>query len=65
MFGNIEGVFTPLLELQLIPKSAPKELLSGKVFALFEEGGFLTDVQTTNCLINITEELIICYISLA
>lgn len=33
MFGNIEGVFTPLLELQIIPKSAPKELLSGKVFA--------------------------------
>ncbi|XP_002187681.2 sodium-dependent neutral amino acid transporter B(0)AT3 isoform X1 [Taeniopygia guttata] len=29
MFGNIEGVFTPLLELQIIPKSAPKELLSG------------------------------------
>uniref|UniRef100_A0A8C3URC6 Solute carrier family 6 member 18 n=1 Tax=Catharus ustulatus TaxID=91951 RepID=A0A8C3URC6_CATUS len=29
MFGNIEGVFTPLLELQIISESAPKELLSG------------------------------------
>ncbi|XP_048795302.1 inactive sodium-dependent neutral amino acid transporter B(0)AT3 isoform X2 [Lagopus muta] len=29
MFGNIEGVFTPLLELQVISKSIPKELLSG------------------------------------
>ncbi|XP_074680545.1 sodium-dependent neutral amino acid transporter B(0)AT3-like isoform X2 [Strix aluco] len=29
MFGNIEGVFTPLLELQSISKSIPKELLSG------------------------------------
>uniref|UniRef100_A0A8B9TZK8 S6A18 protein n=1 Tax=Anas zonorhyncha TaxID=75864 RepID=A0A8B9TZK8_9AVES len=29
MFGNIEGVFTPLLELQIISKSIPKELLSG------------------------------------
>ncbi|NXX79231.1 S6A18 protein, partial [Urocolius indicus] len=28
MFGNIEGVFTPLLELQVF-KSTPKELLSG------------------------------------
>lgn len=34
MFGNIEGVFTPLLELQVISKSIPKELLSGKVFGL-------------------------------
>lgn len=34
MFGNIEGVFTPLLELPIISKSIPKELLSGKVFAL-------------------------------
>lgn len=48
MFGNIEGVFTPLLELQILPKSVPKELLSGKVFALFKKGGFLTDAQTTN-----------------
>ncbi|NXS49809.1 S6A18 protein, partial [Balaeniceps rex] len=29
MFGNIEGVFTPLLELRIISKSIPKELLSG------------------------------------
>ncbi|NXV78578.1 S6A18 protein, partial [Atlantisia rogersi] len=29
MFGNIEGVFTPLLELPVISKSIPKELLSG------------------------------------
>ncbi|NWH56076.1 S6A18 protein, partial [Geococcyx californianus] len=29
MFGNIEGVFTPLLELRVISKSIPKELLSG------------------------------------
>ncbi|XP_068003853.1 sodium-dependent neutral amino acid transporter B(0)AT3-like isoform X2 [Melanerpes formicivorus] len=29
MFGNIEGVFTPLLELQMISKSIPKEVLSG------------------------------------
>ncbi|KAJ7410722.1 Sodium-dependent neutral amino acid transporter B(0)AT3 [Pitangus sulphuratus] len=29
MFGNIEGVFTPLLELQIVSKSTPKELLSG------------------------------------
>lgn len=65
MFGNIEGVFTPLLELQIIPKSAPKELLSGKVFTLFKEGYFLTDVPTTNSLINTTEELIICNIILA
>lgn len=34
MFGNIEGVFTPLLELQILPKSIPKELLSGKAFTL-------------------------------
>lgn len=65
MFGNIEGVFTPLLELQIIPKSAPKELLSGKVFALFKEGDFLIDAQTINCLINITEELIIFSINSA
>ncbi|XP_071409658.1 sodium-dependent neutral amino acid transporter B(0)AT3-like isoform X2 [Pithys albifrons albifrons] len=29
MFGNIEGVFTPLLELQIVSKTTPKELLSG------------------------------------
>ncbi|XP_064362813.1 sodium-dependent neutral amino acid transporter B(0)AT3-like isoform X2 [Dromaius novaehollandiae] len=29
MFGNIEGVFTPLLELQIISKSTPKELITG------------------------------------
>lgn len=29
MFGNIEGVFTPLLEVKVISKSIPKELLSG------------------------------------
>ncbi|XP_071592969.1 sodium-dependent neutral amino acid transporter B(0)AT3-like isoform X1 [Heliangelus exortis] len=29
MFGNIEGVFTPLIELRIISKSMSKELLSG------------------------------------
>ncbi|XP_019364754.1 PREDICTED: sodium-dependent neutral amino acid transporter B(0)AT3-like isoform X2 [Gavialis gangeticus] len=31
MFGNIEGVFTPLMELNLIPKSVPKEAISGVI----------------------------------
>ncbi|NXP73610.1 S6A18 protein, partial [Ramphastos sulfuratus] len=31
MFGNIEGVFTPLLELQTVSESIPKELLSGMI----------------------------------
>lgn len=37
MFGNIEGVFTPLMELNLLPKSVPKEAISGKttVFVFF------------------------------
>ncbi|KAM4689470.1 sodium-dependent neutral amino acid transporter B(0)AT3-like isoform 2-T2 [Discoglossus pictus] len=29
MFGNVEGVLTPLLDLQIIPKSIPVEFLSG------------------------------------
>ncbi|NXF90305.1 S6A18 protein, partial [Eubucco bourcierii] len=31
MFGNIEGVFTPLLELRTVSESIPKELLSGMI----------------------------------
>ncbi|XP_006272964.1 sodium-dependent neutral amino acid transporter B(0)AT3 [Alligator mississippiensis] len=31
MFGNIEGVFTPLMELNLLPKSVPKEAISGVI----------------------------------
>ncbi|KAA0703063.1 Sodium-dependent neutral amino acid transporter B(0)AT3 [Triplophysa tibetana] len=29
MFGNLEGVLTPLLDLHIIPKRIPKELLTG------------------------------------
>ncbi|XP_072536741.1 sodium-dependent neutral amino acid transporter B(0)AT3-like [Salminus brasiliensis] len=29
MFGNLEGVLTPLLDLHLIPKCIPKEILTG------------------------------------
>uniref|UniRef100_A0A8C0GSG1 Transporter n=1 Tax=Chelonoidis abingdonii TaxID=106734 RepID=A0A8C0GSG1_CHEAB len=29
MFGNIEGILTPLLELHVVSKSVPKEVLSG------------------------------------
>ncbi|XP_030065559.1 sodium-dependent neutral amino acid transporter B(0)AT3 [Microcaecilia unicolor] len=31
MFGNVEGVFTPLLDLHLLPKAVPKEVLSGLI----------------------------------
>lgn len=31
MFGNIEGVLTPLLDLNLLPKSVPKEILTGVI----------------------------------
>lgn len=29
MFGNLEGVLTPLLDLHILPKRIPKELLTG------------------------------------
>lgn len=29
MFGNLEGVLTPLLDLNIIPKWIPKELFTG------------------------------------
>lgn len=29
MFGNMEGVITPLLDLGLLPKRLPKEILTG------------------------------------
>ncbi|XP_075398016.1 inactive sodium-dependent neutral amino acid transporter B(0)AT3 [Tenrec ecaudatus] len=31
MFGNMEGVITPLLDLGVLPRSVPKELLTGLV----------------------------------
>uniref|UniRef100_A0A8C3TD07 Transporter n=1 Tax=Chelydra serpentina TaxID=8475 RepID=A0A8C3TD07_CHESE len=31
MFGNIEGILTPLLELRVVSKSVPKEVLSGAI----------------------------------
>nr|XP_048695468.1 sodium-dependent neutral amino acid transporter B(0)AT3-like isoform X3 [Caretta caretta] len=31
MFGNIEGILTPLLELPVVSKSVPKEVLSGVI----------------------------------
>ncbi|XP_074842082.1 sodium-dependent neutral amino acid transporter B(0)AT3-like isoform X2 [Carettochelys insculpta] len=31
MFGNIEGILTPLLEVRVISKSVPKEVLSGVI----------------------------------
>ncbi|XP_067412402.1 sodium-dependent neutral amino acid transporter B(0)AT3-like isoform X2 [Emydura macquarii macquarii] len=31
MFGNIEGILTPLLELRVVSKSVPKEVLSGVI----------------------------------
>ncbi|XP_055067729.2 sodium-dependent neutral amino acid transporter B(0)AT1 [Misgurnus anguillicaudatus] len=31
MFGNLEGVLTPLLDLGIIPKRMPKELLTGLI----------------------------------
>uniref|UniRef100_A0A8C3HRG6 Transporter n=1 Tax=Chrysemys picta bellii TaxID=8478 RepID=A0A8C3HRG6_CHRPI len=31
MFGNIEGILTPLLELHVVSKSVPKEVLSGVI----------------------------------
>ncbi|KAM9308238.1 sodium-dependent neutral amino acid transporter B(0)AT3-like [Gastrophryne carolinensis] len=31
MFGNIEGVLTPLLDLQIFPKSVPVEAISGLI----------------------------------
>ncbi|XP_032827123.1 sodium-dependent neutral amino acid transporter B(0)AT1-like [Petromyzon marinus] len=31
MFGNIEGVLTPLLDLRIFPKSVPKEVLTGLI----------------------------------
>lgn len=29
MFGNLEGVLTPLLDLNMVPKWIPKELITG------------------------------------
>lgn len=29
MFGNLEGVLTPLLDLHMVPKWMPKELFTG------------------------------------
>lgn len=30
MFGNLEGLLTPLLDLHLVPKCIPKEIFTGK-----------------------------------
>ena len=30
MFGNLEGVLTPLLDMQMLPKWMPKEIFTGK-----------------------------------
>ncbi|KAI1902531.1 hypothetical protein AGOR_G00045710 [Albula goreensis] len=34
MFGNLEGVLTPLLDLQLVPRWMPKELFTGLICLL-------------------------------
>lgn len=31
MFGNLEGVLTPLLDLNMVPKWIPKELITGTI----------------------------------
>lgn len=49
MFGNIEGILTPLLELPVVSKSVPKEVLSGEqviyrtFFILFTEARLFTN----------------------
>lgn len=35
MFGNLEGVLTPLLDLHMVPSWMPKEIFTGKPSFLF------------------------------
>lgn len=36
MFGNLEGVLTPLLDLHMIPPWIPKEIFTGKLNDLIQ-----------------------------